>query len=64
MSPDMVFALPAAFWAALAIFATVVAGLVFYALYCKGDVSAEFSHGLTTFRLEAKDRARGKGKLG
>ena len=60
MSPDMVFALPAAFWIALVALATVVAGLVFYALYCKGDVSAEFSHGVTSFRLEAKDRAQRK----
>jgi|HubBroStandDraft_1064217.scaffolds.fasta_scaffold643622_2 hypothetical protein len=59
MSPDMVFALPA-FWIALTIVATVVAGgLVLYALHCKGDVSAEFSHGLTKFRLDAKDRERG-----
>jgi hypothetical protein len=65
MSLDMVSALPA-FWIALAIVATVVAGgLVLYALYCKGDVSAEISHGATRFRLEARDRARGaKGKFG
>jgi hypothetical protein len=64
MSLDMVSALPA-FWITLAIVAMVVVGaLVFYALYRKGDVSAEFSHGLTSFKLEAKDRARGKGKLG
>ena len=61
MSPDMVLALPAAFWIPLVVLAIVGCGLVFYALYRKGDVSAEFSHGLTTFKLEAKDRARGKG---
>ena len=57
MSPDMILALPAAFWITLGVALVVAAGLVFYALYRKGDVSAEFSHGLTTFRLEAKDRA-------
>jgi hypothetical protein len=54
----MVFALPAAFWIALAVSLLVAGGLVFYALYRKGDVSAEFSYGLTTFKLEAKDRVR------
>jgi hypothetical protein len=45
--------------------AVVVAfvGLVAYALYGKGDVSAEISHGATVFRLEAKDRVRGKSTL-
>jgi hypothetical protein len=56
MSPDMVLALPAALWIALALLAVVAGGLVLYALRIKGDVSAEISHGTTTFRLEAKDR--------
>ena len=34
----------------------VAGGLVFYALYKKGDVRAEVSHGRTVFKLEAKDR--------
>jgi hypothetical protein len=58
--PGHIFALPAGFWIAAVALVTITAGLVFYALYCKGDVSAEFTHGLTTFRLEAKDRAPGK----
>ena len=60
MSPDVVLSLPAAFWVTLTVFASVVCGRVLYALYSKGDVSAEFSHGLTSLRLEAKDRVRGK----
>ena len=36
-----------------------VAVLILYALYRKGDVRAEFAHGKTIFKLEAKDR---KGK--
>lgn len=34
----------------------VTGGLVFYALYKKGDVRAIFSHGRTVFKLEAKER--------
>jgi hypothetical protein len=34
----------------------VVGGLIWYALYRKGDVRAEFAHGKTIFKLEAKDR--------
>lgn len=56
MIPDAVFASPAVIWIGLCVSLVVAGGLVFYALYRKGDVSAEFSHGLTTFRLEAKDR--------
>lgn len=55
MSPDMIFSLPV-FWIALTIFVIVLGGLVFYALHSKGDVSAEFSHGLMSLKLEAKDR--------
>ncbi len=40
----------------------VAAGLVFYALRNKGDVRAEFSHGSTRFRLEAKDRLARKNR--
>ena len=60
MSPDAVLTLPAVCWVLFTVVVIAVNGVVFYALYRKGDVSAEFSHGLTTFRLEAKDRARGK----
>jgi hypothetical protein len=60
MSPDVIFALPGAFWVLLGVLATLAVGLVFFALYTKGDVSAEFSHGLTSLKLEAKDRVRGK----
>jgi hypothetical protein len=55
MSPDMVLALPAALWIFVSI-AAIAGVVVFYALHSKGDVSAEFSHGATSFRLEAKDR--------
>ena len=34
----------------------VVGALIGYALYRKGDVRAEFGHGKTIFKLEAKDR--------
>ena len=36
----------------------VVAFVVVYALYTKGDVRAELTHGSSAFRLEAKDRRR------
>jgi len=55
VNPDMVFALPAAFWIVVSI-AAIAGVVVFYALHSKGDVSAEFSHGATSFRLEARDR--------
>jgi hypothetical protein len=42
----LVFALILVFWL-----------LIFYALRNKGDVRAEFSHGSTMFRLEAKGRS-------
>jgi hypothetical protein len=45
---------PGGFWIFL-VFVVMVAGmLVFYALYSKVDVKAVFSHGKTTFQLEAK----------
>jgi hypothetical protein len=47
--------LPAFAFVALAIIA-VGGGLVFYALRIKGDVHAEFSHGKTTLRIDARDR--------
>lgn len=40
----------------LAVIFVSAVGLVFYALYKKGDVRAVFSHGRTVFRLEAKER--------
>ncbi len=36
------------------------AALIFYALRSKGDVRAEFCHGRTIFKLEAKDRSEGR----
>ena len=36
----------------------IAGALVWYALYRKGDVRAEFAHGKTVFKLEAKDRRR------
>lgn len=45
--------------ALVALFILVAAGLVLYALRNKGDVSAELSHGATSFRLEATDRRGG-----
>jgi len=56
MSPDWVLTVPAAFWIPVSVAVTVAGALVFYALHRKGDVTAEFSHGLTSFRLEARDR--------
>ena len=36
--------------------------LILYALRNKGDVRAEFSHGSTMFRLEAKERPSAKSR--
>ena len=38
----------------------VFGGLVFYALRIKSDVSAEMSHGKTTFRFDARGRRNTK----
>lgn len=51
-------AVPEGFWFLAVLFVLFVAVSVLYALYSKGDVRAEFSHGSTLFRLEAKDRGR------
>lgn len=48
--------IPTAAWLVFAILPFVCAGLVFYALRSKGDVRAEFSHGSTMLKLEAKNR--------
>jgi hypothetical protein len=40
----------------VAIVFLIAGGLVWYALYTKGDVRAEVSHGRTVFKLEAKER--------
>jgi hypothetical protein len=40
----------------------VVGLLIFYALRHKGDVRAEFSHGSTIFKLEAKGRPPTRGR--
>jgi hypothetical protein len=48
--------LPNAFAIFLVLFVIVTGLLIFYALRNKGDVRAEFSHGATTFKLEAKER--------
>jgi hypothetical protein len=54
ISPPIVFVIP---------FAIVVVGsIIFYALRCKGDVRAEFSHGSTMFKLEAKAKKNGRKK--
>ena len=53
-SPPIVFVVP---------FAIIVVGsIIVYALRCKGDVRAEFSHGSTTFKMEAKAKKNGRRK--
>jgi len=49
--------LPGALWIIPIIFA-IFAGLVWYALFWKEDVSALFMHGKTVFRIEAKGRRK------
>ena len=56
MIGPIALALPVAAWIVLGTVLLVCGGLVLYALYRKGDVRAEFSHGSTIFKLEAKDR--------
>ena len=46
----------------LVLFVVVTGLLIFYALRNKGDVRAEFSHGSTMFRLEAKERPSAKSR--
>ncbi len=41
----------------LLIVVAMVCGLIFYALYRKGDVRVLFSRGKTMFELEAKERS-------
>jgi Ni,Fe-hydrogenase I cytochrome b subunit len=51
---------PTVFWLLIIIVVVVCGGLILYALHCKGDVSAEISHGMTSFKLQAKERLRRK----
>ena len=56
---EIIFAFLLVSWNPMLFFAgfILVAGwLVWYALYKKGDVRAEFSHGRTTLKLEARER--------
>lgn len=53
--------LPAALGVVMLIVVAVTA-LVYYALRSKGDVSAQFSHGSTIFKLEAKEPGKDRGK--
>jgi hypothetical protein len=63
-TPILLFGLPGSLLFFGMAFLIVVGGLVYYALFSKGDVRAEFSYGKTLFKLEAKeaklanDRAR------
>jgi hypothetical protein len=54
---------PIGFWIFLGFVVIVAAVLVFYALYSKGEVLAVFSHGSTTFKLEAKGRPSKRGTV-
>lgn len=45
-----------ALWSKGSIEKLMCGGMVLYALWCKGNVNAEYSHGNTTFKLEAKER--------
>jgi hypothetical protein len=47
-------------WIFLSVVALTVGVIVLYALYCKGDVFAELSHGPTSFKLQAKERPKQK----
>ena len=56
---------PLTFAAALLAACVLVAGaLIYYALRKKGDVRAEFSHGSTMFKLEAKEPTRANNRTG
>jgi hypothetical protein len=54
---DFLFSTPVGLCSMIAFVVLVCGGLVFYALRTKGDVSAELTHGETTFKLQARDRA-------
>jgi hypothetical protein len=58
-------AIPNALWLVPLLLASVFAIVIVYALIAKQEVRAEFSHGSTSFRLEASDRRRKRlsGKL-
>jgi hypothetical protein len=56
MTISGLLSLPSGVAAYASIFPLVIGGLVFYALYKKGDVRAVFSHGKTVLELEAKER--------
>jgi hypothetical protein len=60
MIGDLFSAFPDALWILLILVVVVCGGLILYALHCKGDVSAEVSHGMTSFKLQAKERPRRK----
>ena len=56
MIADFFSDFPAALSLLIAVVVVVFGGLIFYALRYKGDVSAEVSHGMTSFKLQAKER--------
>ena len=62
MNTSAIFSVVPVGFSLAALFILVFAGLVFYALRSKGDVSAELSHGKTSFKLEARGRSASRAK--
>lgn len=60
MNPSLFSAVPAGVFGLLVVFVLIAGFLVFCALRSKGDVRAQFSHGSTMFKLEAKESGRKK----
>ena len=62
MNTSAIFSAVPIGFALVALFVLVAAWLVYYALRNKRDVSAELSHGRTSFKLEAKGRSSPRAK--
>jgi hypothetical protein len=62
MNTSAIFSLVPVGVSLVALFILVAAWLVYYALRNKRDVSAELSHGKTSFKLEASGRSSRRAK--
>lgn len=57
MHSTLIAQIPSGCWTLLTFL--IAAAVIWYALYKKGDVRAEFTHGKSAFRIIAMDRRKG-----
>jgi hypothetical protein len=56
MMGDFLSEIPSGLWILVAVVIVVCGGVILYALYAKGEVITEVTHGATSFKLHAKAR--------